>query len=182
MLDSQNNASLIPEIALFYFKQKWKLVHHVCLSSTEYSGKLFIWCSQNLSNDKRKQLMFEAWHLLYCNITLFPSLSCMLREDGVGVWKTRISTGREESFEKCCVLCGSKERTSVECATLKHQLQTNLQYAPNLADSVYENIKRVVPWGFGRGDPTFPLLSHKNPLHTLFSSRIPFFLPRNMIH
>ena len=35
MLDSENNATLVPENALFYFKKTYKLMHHVCLSSTE---------------------------------------------------------------------------------------------------------------------------------------------------
>ena len=50
----------------------------------------------------------------------------------------------------------------------KDQLQTTLQYARNLANAVYESIKRVVPWAadyFTHDSSYYPVVEQATPLH-----------------
>ena len=52
----------------------------------------------------------------------------------------------------------------------KDQLQTTLQYARNLANTVYESIKRVVPWAadyFTHDSSYYPVVEQATPPHAI---------------
>ena len=52
----------------------------------------------------------------------------------------------------------------------KNQLQTALRYARNLANTIYESIKRVVPWVadyFTHDSSYYPVVEQTTPLHAI---------------
>lgn len=59
---------------------------------------------------------------------------------------------------------------------LQNQLQTTLQYANNLANTVYERIKRIVPWFadyFTHNSSYYPIVVQATPLHACFFKNEP---------
>ena len=57
----------------------------------------------------------------------------------------------------------------------KDQFPTLLQYAPNLANTVYESIKRVVPWSasyFTHDKSDYPVLCQSTPLNAILKLKL----------